>query len=95
MKGMGVCVIVLFVLGFAASPANAVIVFDDGGTHEISTNLGQHIGIYNSPGGRPTLVRLLAGGAVRDVDVYQNSRFVMLGGKSDGLYLHDYSKSEV
>ena len=95
MKGMGGCVIVVFALCFAASPAGAVIVFDDGGAHEISTDLGQHISIYDGPGSLPTTVRLLTGGAVRDVDVYQNSRFIMLGGRSDGLYLHDYSESEV
>ena len=95
MKGMGGCVIVVFALCFAASPAGAVIVFDDGGAHEISTDLGQHISIYDGPGSLPTTVRLLTGGAVRDVDVYQNSRVIMLGGRSDGLYLHDYSESEV
>ena len=88
---------VLLVFGFAANPADAVLLFNDGATHEISAAVYEDIHILDGPGGTPTLVRLLPGAATQDVDVFQNSRFEMTAGEiEDGtLILYDHSQAEI
>jgi hypothetical protein len=97
MKRIAVRIIVLLGFGFAAGSADAVIVFNDGGTHEISTTVYEDIGVYDGPSGEPTLVRLLAGAETYDVDVFQNSRFEKIAGEiEDGtLSLYDHSQAEI
>jgi hypothetical protein len=97
MKRIAVHTIVLLAFGVAAGPADAVIVFDDGGIHEISTRVYEDIHIYDGPGGAPTLVRLVAGAETDDVVVFQNSIFEMTGGEiEDGtLILSDNSLGEI
>jgi hypothetical protein len=97
MKRIAVRIIVLVGFGFAAGTADAVIVFNDGGTHEISTRVYEDIHIYDGPGGAPTLIRLLAGAETDDVVVFQNSRFEMIAGEiEDGtLSLHDHGQAEL
>ena len=77
-------IIVLFGFGVAVNPADAVLVYDDGLTHEISTSVYEDIQVYDGPAGQPTLVRLLAGADTSDVDVFENSRFEMTGGEKRG-----------
>jgi hypothetical protein len=97
MKRIAVRIIVLLGFGVAAGSADAVIVFDDGGTHEISTRVYEDIRVYDAPSGEPTLVRLVAGAETDDVDVFQNSRFEMTAGEiEDGtLILFDHSEGEI
>ena len=97
MKKTVVCIVVLLGFGFAAGSADAVIVFNDGGTHEISTTVYEDIGVYDGPSGKPTLVRLVAGAETHDVDVFQNSRFEMAAGEiEDGtLSLYDHGQAEL
>ena len=97
MKRIAVRIIVLLGFGVVAGPADAVIVFNDGGTHEISTMVYEDIHIYDGSGGVPTLVRLLAGAETDDVAVFQNSRFEMIAGEiEDGtLSLHDHGQAEL
>jgi len=97
MKRTAVRIIVLLGFGVAGSPADAVIVFNDGGTHEISTRVYEDIRVYDGPSGEPTLVRLVAGAETDDVDVFQNSRFEMIAGEiEDGtLSLHDHGQAEL
>jgi len=97
MKRTAVRIIVLLGFGLAAGSADAVIVFDDGGTHEISTRVYEDIRVYDAPSGEPTLVRLVAGAETDDVDVFQNSRFEMTAGEiEDGtLILFDHSEGEI
>jgi hypothetical protein len=97
MKRRVMCIFVLLGFGFPANPANAILIYNDGLTHEVSTTVYEDIHIYDSPLGEPTLVKLLTGGDTVDIDVFQNSRFQMTGGViSDGtLSLHDYSRAEV
>ncbi len=84
---------VLCVLG---TPTKAIIIYDDGGQHEINTPISERVEIYDGPASQPTTVELVAGGSVRDVDVYQNSIFLMTGGVSNGsLALHDFSRGEI
>ena len=79
MKIAAVCGVV--VLAFLANQAGAVIVYNDGLVHEISTTVYEDIGVYDGPSGEPTLVRLLAGAETQDVDVFQNRRFEMVAGE--------------
>jgi len=97
MKRIAVRIIVLLGFGVAAGPADAVIVFNDGRTHKISTMVHEDIHIYDGPGGAPTLIRLLAGAETDDVDVFQNSRFEMIAGEiEDGtLSLYDHGQAEL
>ena len=97
MKRIAVRTIVLLAFGVAAGSADAVIVFNDGGTHEISTRVYEDIRVYDAPSGEPTLVRLVAGAETDDVDVFQNSRFEMTAGEiEDGtLILFDHSEGEI
>ena len=83
----------LFGFGVVANPAGAAIVYNDGLTHEISTTVYEHIQVYDSPAGQPTLVRLLAGADTNRINVYENSRFEMTGGEigESELGLHDNS----
>jgi hypothetical protein len=96
MKRIAVRVILLG-FGLAAGSADAVIVFNDGGIHEISTTVYEDIHIYDGPGGAPTLIRLLAGAETDDVVVFQNSRFEMTAGEiEDGtLSLYDHGQAEL
>jgi len=95
MKRPQMYIVAVLGLCLVGSSACATIVYNDGGTHEINTDVGR-IRIYDSSGGAPTTVKMLAGGNVGEVDVFQNSRFIMLDGKlGGGLYLHDYSQGEV
>ena len=97
MKRTAVRIIVLLGFGFAASSADAVIIFNDGGTHEISTTVYEDIAVYDGPSGERTLVRLVAGAETDDVAVFQNSRFEMIAGEiEDGtLSLHDHGQAEL
>jgi len=97
MKRIAVRIIVLLGFGFAAGPADAVIIFNDGGLHEISTGVYEDMRIYDGPSGEPTLVRLLAGAETQDIDVFQNSRFEMTAGEiEDGtLILFDHSEGAI
>ncbi len=97
MKRTAARIVVLLGFGIAAGPADAVIVFNDGGTHEISTRVYEDIRVYDAPSGEPTLVRLVAGAETDDVDVFQNSRFQMTAGEiEDGtLILFDHSEGEI
>jgi len=97
MKRTAVRIIVLLGFGVAAGPADAVIVFNDGGIHEISTRVYEDIRVYDGPSGEPTLVRLVAGAETDDVDVFRNSRFEMIAGEiEDGtLSLYDHSRGEI
>ena len=88
-------IIVLCGFCVSAGPARAAIVYDDGAVHEISTAV-YRIEIYDSLAGDPTVVKLLAGAGVWDVDVYNNSRFLMFDGTLGGtLALHDHSQAVI
>ncbi len=97
MKRIAVRIIVLLGFGVAAGSADAVIVFNDGGTHEISMIVYEDIRVYDGPSGEPTLVRLVAGAETDDVAVFQNSRFEMIAGEiEDGtLILFDHGQAEL
>ena len=87
MKRIAVRIIVLLGFGLAARSADAVIVLNDGLTHEISTTM-EDIAVYDSPSGEPTVVRLVAGAEAQDVGVFQNSRFEMIAGEiEDGTLI--------
>lgn len=95
MTSMKIFVVLAGAVLFAAGPAPAVLVYDDGAAHEIAANVGD-IAIYDAPGGAATTVTMVAGGRVREADVFGHSVFVALDGVfGSGLYLHDYSRGEV
>lgn len=72
------------------------IIYNDGGVYEINTPISDSVEIYDGPASQPTTVELVAGGSVRDVDVFQNSNFLMSGGTSYGLLLlRDTSRGEI
>lgn len=94
MKRKIIMVVMLWSV-FALNPAQALVVYDDGLTHEISTGIADDVAIYDGPGSQPTIVKLLDG-VIGDVDVYQNSRFEMLGGElGSNLSLRDNSRAEI
>ncbi|HLB72631.1 MAG TPA: PEP-CTERM sorting domain-containing protein [Sedimentisphaerales bacterium] len=96
MRTMSMCITVVLGLALAANPAGAVIMLNDGLTHEISTAMGDIV-VYDGPSGEPTVVRLVAGARAQDVGVFQNSRFEMIAGEiEDGtLILWDHSEGEI
>lgn len=93
MKRPTIYIIVLLEFAVAMNSAAAVIVHNDGLTHEITTIVYEDIQVYDSPAGLPTLLRLLPGADTSEVDVFENSRFEMTGGAiGEGeLRLHDNS----
>jgi hypothetical protein len=93
MKSSTIYIVVLLEFALAMNSAAAVIVYDDGLTHEITTIVYDDIHVYDGPAGIPTLVRLLPGADTSDVEVFENSRFEMTGGAiGEGeLRLHDNS----
>jgi hypothetical protein len=80
-----------------AGQAGAVIMYNDGLVHEISTVVSQDIAVYDGPSGQPTRVKLTAGASTYDIDVFQNSIFEMTAGEiEDGtLVLWDNSRGEI
>jgi len=93
MKRLTTYLFVLLGLGMLANPAEAVIVYDDGLTHEITGAVYEDIHVYDGPSGKPTLVRLLVGADTSDVVVFENSRFEMTGGAIGEGELHLYDNS--
>ncbi|MBN2269303.1 MAG: PEP-CTERM sorting domain-containing protein [Sedimentisphaerales bacterium] len=88
---------IIIVSAFLAGQAGAVIMYNDGLVHEISTDVYQDIAVYDGPSGQPTLVRLVAGASTCDIGVFQNSIFEMTAGEiEDGtLILWDNSRGEL
>jgi len=43
----------------------AVVVYDDGGVHEINSHISDFVWAYDSPGGDTTTVNLASGGLIR------------------------------
>jgi len=88
---------IIIVSALLAGQAGAVIMYNDGLVHEISTVVYQDIAVYDSPSGQPTVVRLVAGASTDDITVFQNSIFEMTGGEiEDGtLILWGHSQGEI
>ena len=96
MKQIRVLLWIMSVSLLLVNAGKAQVVYDDGQMHEIDYNLQGHVDIYDGPEDQPTTVKLVADGAISDVDVYENSRFFMSGGTHWGsLVLHDSSRGEV
>jgi len=88
---------IMVVIFFCTVEGSAVQTYNDGGVHEINTPIAKSVQIYDGPANQPTTVELVAGGSVQDVDVYQNSLFLMSDGTfGDGrLALRDSSRGEI
>ena len=96
MKRALMSIFVLLGFGLLANSANATIVYNDGGVHEINTDLFQAVEIYDGPLNQPTTVKLLLGGEIRDIDVYEHGLFYMTGGRINGTFaLHNFGQAEI
>ena len=89
MKSLALCVLICGALMCGSARA---VLFNDGGVHEITGTISSDVAIEDSPPGDATLVRMVTGGWVPDVEVFDESRFEMLGGiLGSSLDLYDQS----
>jgi PEP-CTERM motif-containing protein len=87
----------IMVLTCLGQPGNAIILYDDGGIHEISTDVTEDIDIFDGPLGTPTTLKLLEGAMTEDIGIFDHSILLLSGGTIDdgSLTMHDYSRGEI
>ncbi|MHC4757607.1 MAG: hypothetical protein ACYTE8_03020 [Planctomycetota bacterium] len=89
MKHNSMLTLMLLFSSICLPEANALTVYNDGGTHNISTDLGGSIYIYNT-----TTVNLLSGGSITGAWVYNDGQLNVSGGTITGSVLA-YNSSTV
>lgn len=94
MKTKSILVLVILV-SICILDAKAVVIYNDGGVHEISFEINEEVEVYDSSGGKPTTVNLVSGGSIgHRLRVFDNS----FANVSDGfleLDLYAYDNSQV
>lgn len=85
--------LILMYLVFVNS-SMALITYDDGGIHEISTYISDTIAVYDGPT-QPTTVNVIAGGELENVYIYENSILSMNNGACVELYGYDNAQIDL
>ena len=98
MKGKSV--IVLAVLFLCACPANAIIHFRDGQTHDIDYNINDDVYVDYGASSRYTTVNMIDGATIccgHSLHGYKNSRINILDGSGieGDMYVYDFSQVNI
>ena len=87
MKSTKIAVLVMVVVLVASSQEMALIEYDDGGTHNISTTINDDVSVDDKTPGVGTTVNVLTGTNIPDpykLQSFNDSSLTMSGGYVDG-----------